>query len=94
MRRNDLTRRQIIRNFINDAISIDALGDDENLFECGILNSLFAVQLMTFLEQKFGIEIEGDDLELDNFKSIAATADFVERKSGKQDSAWAAIAEK
>jgi acyl carrier protein len=57
------------------------LGDDGNLFETGIVNSLFAVQLMTFVERQFGIEIGMDDLEIENFKSINATAAFVARKS-------------
>ena len=27
-----------VRNFINSSINIDTLGDDENLFESGIVN--------------------------------------------------------
>ena len=73
-----------VRNFINGSINIDGLGDDENLFELGIVNSLFAVQLMTFVERKFGIEIGTDDLDIENFKSINATASFVTRKSAGQ----------
>ena len=73
-----------IRNFINGSINIDGLGDDENLFESGIVNSLFAVQLMTFVERQFSIEIGTDDLNIENFKSINATASFVARKSAGQ----------
>jgi acyl carrier protein len=73
--------KEAVRNFINSSINIDTLGDDENLFESGIVNSLFAVQLMTFVENKFGIEIGMEDLEIANFKSINATAAFVARKS-------------
>jgi acyl carrier protein len=72
---------EIIRNFINNSVNIDALGDDENLFESGLINSLFAVQLMTFVERKFGIEISMDDLDVENFKSVNATAAFIGRKS-------------
>jgi len=75
--------KETVRNFINNAINIEALGDDDNLFESGIVNSLFAVQLMTFVERKFGVEIGMDDLEVENFKSINATAAFVARKSGQ-----------
>jgi methoxymalonate biosynthesis acyl carrier protein len=72
--------KETIRSFINSTINIDSLGDDENLFESGIVNSLFAIQLMTFIERKFGIEIGGDDLNIENFKSINATASFVIRR--------------
>jgi acyl carrier protein len=76
--------KETIRNFINSSINIDSLGDDENLFESGIVNSLFAIQLMTFLERKLGIEIGEDDLQIENFKSVSATAAFVVRKSNGQ----------
>ena len=73
--------KEVVRTFINNSINIERLGDDENLFESGLINSLFAVQLMTFVERKFGIEIGMDDLDIENFKSVGATAAFVARKS-------------
>ena len=76
--------KTIIRNFINESINIDAIGDDDNLFESGLINSLFAVQLMTFIERKFGIEVGTDDLDIKNFESIQATAAFVARKTAGQ----------
>ena len=69
-----------IRAFILASIHIPDLADDDNLFESGIVNSLFAVQLMTFIEKTFSIEIGPDDLEIANFKSIEAAAGFVNRK--------------
>src|SRR5437764_928261 len=47
--------RARIRAFILASINIPDLADDDNLFESGIVNSLFAVELMTFLEKSFGI---------------------------------------
>ena len=52
-----------------------------NLFESGIVNSLFAVQLMTFIEKTFAIEVGMDDLDIENFKSLSATTAFVSRKT-------------
>jgi acyl carrier protein len=49
------------------------------------VNSLFAVQLMNFIEKKFAIEMDVDDLDIENFKSLNATASFVARKTaGRQ----------
>ena len=72
--------RQTIRDFIAQSIDISGLGDDVNLFESGIVNSLFAVQLMTFLEKTFGFEVGMEDLEIQNFQSIDATSAFVGSK--------------
>ena len=79
---NDINQvKETVRKFINNSINIDGLGDDENLFESGIVNSLFAVQLMTFVERGFGLEIGMEDLDVENFKSFNATAAFINRKS-------------
>ncbi|MEO6742665.1 MAG: phosphopantetheine-binding protein [Chthoniobacteraceae bacterium] len=72
--------RAKLRAFILASIHVPDLADDDNLFESGIVNSLFAVQLMTFIEKTFAIEVGMDDLEIANFKSIEASAEFVIRK--------------
>jgi len=76
--------KETIRNFILDSINIPNLTDDDNLFESGIVNSLFAVQLMTFIEKSFNIEVTMDDLSMENFESVNATSSFVERKQNHQ----------
>ena len=75
--------RETVKQFILRSINLPHLDDDDNLFESGIVNSLFAVQLMTFVEKNFAIEVEMDDLDIENFKSLNATTAFVVRKNGK-----------
>jgi acyl carrier protein len=58
-----------------------ALREDEDIFSLGFVNSMFAMQLVTFVEQTFGITIENEDLELDNFRSIQALSNLVAKKS-------------
>ena len=76
--------RETVTNFLQSSINIANLNNDDNLFESGIVNSLFAVQLMTFLEKTFVLEIGMDDLDIENFKSVNATTAFVVRKKGWQ----------
>jgi methoxymalonate biosynthesis acyl carrier protein len=71
-----------IREFILGSIYIPDLADDDDIFQTGLVNSLFAVQLMTFVEKAFKIEVSMDDLDIQNFKSISATTGFVLRKNG------------
>lgn len=72
--------KDAIASFVLDSTNFPQLEADDALFESGIVNSLFAVQLMTFLEKTFGIEITSDDLDIQNFRSINATAAFVINK--------------
>jgi acyl carrier protein len=74
--------KETVRRFILSSINIADLKDDDNLFESGLVNSLFAVQLMTFIEKNFGIEVGMEDLDIENFKSLNAAAAFVARKNG------------
>jgi len=76
--------KETVRRFILSSISIAKLDDDDNLFESGIVNSLFAVQLMTFIERTFAIEVGMDDLDIENFKSLNATTAFVLQKNGRR----------
>lgn len=81
---NDENRiREMVRTFIFSSVNVSGLDDGTNLFETGIVNSLFAVQLMTYIEKTFGVAVTMDDLDIENFKSIDATAAFVSRKNGR-----------
>ena len=57
------------------------LQPEEDIFAVGFVNSMFAMQLVLFVEQEFNISVENEDLELDNFRTINAIANLVERKS-------------
>lgn len=57
------------------------VGDDEDLVEKGLVTSLFAMQLVLFLEKEFAVTIDNADLDLDNFRSIDALARLLERKT-------------
>jgi methoxymalonate biosynthesis acyl carrier protein len=76
--------REAVTRFLLSSINLTKLNDEDDLFESGIVNSLFAVQLMTFLEKSFSIEVGMDDLDIENFKSVNATTAFVLRKKGWQ----------
>jgi len=74
--------KETVRPFILSSINIPDLRDDDDLFELGIANSLFAIQLMTFIEKTYALEVEMEDLDIENFKSLSASTAFVMKKSG------------
>ena len=75
-----------IRTFIGAAIKGHELQDDDDIFSSGFINSLFAVQLVLFVEEEFQITIENEDLELENFRSVNAITQLVMRKSEMTES--------
>ena len=74
--------RDSIRSFVASAFKGQGLADDEDIFASGVVNSLFAMELITFLEGTFGITIETEDLELENFSTVERLSDLVARKTG------------
>lgn len=78
--------QQNIRTFLTPFFQNYPLKDDENIFSLGMVNSLFAMQLVLFVEREFHITIENEDLDLENFKSIQAMSDLVARKQGANGS--------
>jgi methoxymalonate biosynthesis acyl carrier protein len=74
--------KQQIRDFVSRFFRGHDLGDGEDMFATGFVNSMFAMQLVQFVETTFGITVESEDLEIDNFRSIDAIAALVERKQG------------
>lgn len=69
-----------IRAFMSRSFNERVLADDGDIFALGFGNSLFAVQLVAFVEGKFNIEIDGTDLDMVNFKSVNALAKLVQSK--------------
>lgn len=69
-----------IRTFLRDKIKQPNLTDEEDYFKEGFVNSLFAMQLVLFVEKEFQMPIGDDDLVLENFNSINALSALVERK--------------
>lgn len=53
---------------------------EEDIFSLGFVNSMFVIQLVSFLENTFGMTVENEDLELDNFRSINALSNLVQAK--------------
>ena len=74
--------KQQIREFLSRFFRDHQLADDEDIFATGYVNSMFAMQLVQFVESTFGITVESDDLEIDNFRTVDAIAALVERKQG------------
>jgi len=49
--------------------------------ETGILDSLGILDLVQFLEQEFSLQISDDELVPENFQSLGAVVNFVEKKT-------------
>jgi acyl carrier protein len=55
------------------------LADEDDIFAVGGMNSLFAIELLPFVEEACSIRLDDEDLQREHFSSINAMAALVER---------------
>jgi acyl carrier protein len=73
-------RQFITDNFLFGATDISFTGDD-SLLDKGIVDSTGVLELVVFLEQKYGIRINDKELIPDNLDSLNKLIAFIGRKT-------------
>ena len=71
------------RTFITTRFPVarrSAFRDDDSLLESGIIDSLGVLDLVTFIESEFKVNVVDEDLIPENFQTIDRMTAFVERK--------------
>lgn len=76
-----MNNEKIIMGFLGKYFDVSKVNKDDNIFELGFVNSLFAMQMVSFIENEFDFEISNVELNLDNFKSINSILAFIDSKS-------------
>ena len=75
-----------IRSFILDTIlagaRVGALDDDDSFLEKGIIDSTGILELVSFIENEFKIEVKDEDLVPDNFDSVSRLTSYITRRIG------------
>ncbi|GAA2864478.1 acyl carrier protein [Aminobacter niigataensis] len=78
----DTVKAFIIENFLFGDTSY-ALDDDVSLIESGVVDSTGVLELVTFIEDQFGLEMADSDIVPANLDSLACIAAFIETKTAK-----------
>ncbi|GAA2454121.1 acyl carrier protein [Streptomyces mauvecolor] len=87
---NDVTSQ--ITAFLSAALRRQVEPDDD-YFARGLADSLFALELVTFVESHFALTVEVEDLDLDSFRTARRITEFVRRKTAAPESGEAHAAE-
>lgn len=70
----------VLKEFIRERMMNNPNGEldeSENLLAAGIIDSLGILQLVTFIEAKFGIEIPDEDVTIKNSHSLESMTAYV-----------------
>ncbi|MBT4503450.1 MAG: acyl carrier protein [Gemmatimonadetes bacterium] len=75
------TIKEKIIDHLAQSVADADIPDDQDIFASGLVNSLFAMQLVLFIEKEFQFKVEDEDLDINNFNTIAAMVGFIGRKT-------------
>ncbi|UHA74007.1 acyl carrier protein [Paenibacillus sp. 481] len=77
--------KQKIRSFIESNLVVfedeAVFTDDDHIFQMGFVNSLFAMKLLTYIEQEFEITIGNEDLDISNFSTVNNIVKLIDKNS-------------
>ncbi len=74
----DKVREFIVENFLFGAD--DGLTDKTSFLDDGIIDSTGILELVSFLEEDFGIEVDDEELIPENLDSIKNVVGYLEKK--------------
>ncbi len=70
-----------ISGLIAEKLLVEAGAPEDDLLASGLLDSLSLIQLLTNLEEHFGIRVPLEDLQIDDIRTINSLARLVDRQS-------------
>ncbi len=74
-------RTYIVENFLFG--DDQELSNSQSLLEAGVVDSTGVIELVTFLEDSFGVEVADDELVPENLDTIDNIAAFTQRKQSQ-----------
>lgn len=73
-----------VKGYILRTVDGTEITEDTDLFQTGIIHSLFAVQLVIFIEKAFHLELEEEDLTQENMRTICDITKLIEEKQEEE----------
>ena len=72
-------RKFITTNFVLGKTGAE-LGRDDSLIEAGVIDSTGVLELTSFIEERFDIQVQDSELVPENLDSVARIVDYIGRK--------------
>jgi D-alanine--poly(phosphoribitol) ligase subunit 2 len=79
--------QQAIRTLLSEKLLVEVDSPDADLLQAGILDSLALVQLLLHLEERFGVKVPLDELEIDDLRTITSISKMIEHQQSHKGAA-------
>lgn len=74
-----------VAKIFREALDIEVDGADVDVIEVGLLDSLGLVALIAEIEERHGVEIPFETLEVDHFRTVRSIAALLEEREMEPD---------
>lgn len=74
-----------LRKFLQKYFRVDDIDPDANILDMGYVNSLFSIQLISFMEKEMHITVDIEDMDIDNFSTLNNIMNFVIKKQANSE---------
>jgi acyl carrier protein len=81
-RQIEATLREYVRSRYAGGGSGHALEPEDDLLESSVIDSMGVVELTSFIEERFGVTVEAEEIVPDNFRSLGAMTRLVATMKG------------
>lgn len=82
VRKSSLFKEKIKSYVLSSAyVDKEKIKDDSLIFKEGYFDSMGFMMIIAFIEEEFGIKTLDEDMIEENFESINAMAEYIERKT-------------
>lgn len=75
-----MTPAEKIRGFISETFFVDDFADDDSFLRTGTIDSTGMLELISFVESEFNVQIDDDELVPENLDSVSNLVAFLARK--------------
>jgi len=75
-----VTPADAIRAFISDSFFVEEYTNEESFLRSGTIDSTGMLELISFVEEHFGVEIDDEELVPENLDSVDNLVGFLARK--------------
>lgn len=69
-----------VKNYLQSSFRLGTINDSSNIFESGIVNSLFYIQLIVFIEKTFDVQLEEGEFDIHKLQSVNAISELLYNK--------------
>lgn len=78
------TTLEILKDYIRDEFGYqDEIDPDTDLLDARILDSFSIVQIAVFIQDKFGLELEAEDIARSNLAKLSSMIELIEKHQAK-----------